>query len=223
MSKIPEVSIVVPVFNSELTLPVLIKRVEDAFSIKQISFEVILVDDCSSDNSWSTIETLQKNLDFIIGIRNEKNIGQAYTSIKGISMAKGKFISTIDDDLEYNPEEIINLYHTILETDVDLVFGIAPNKYQLQGKNPYFAKLRNKILNFIWRKPLTDSFKIFKRTLVFDHDNSLLEVPFEVYLKRKIKEIRIMYHEVGYNKRFHGKSNYTIWKKLRLFIEMSFN
>ena len=223
MPKILEVYIVVPVFNSEFILPLLIKRLKEAFSKSSFGYELILVDDQSSDHSWRIIQEYQEKFDFVKGIQNAQNLGQAYTTLKGISKASGQYIATIDDDLEYNPEEIMDLYHVLLLKNVDLVFGVAPQKYQLQGKNPYFAKLRNKMLNFIWNKPLTDSFKIFKRSLVFKDGKNILKVPFEVFLKKNVDTISIEYHDVGYNKRFYGKSNYTLWKKIRLFLEMSFN
>src|SRR5690606_6569653 len=127
----------------------------------------------------------------IKGIKNERNIGQAYTSLKGIAQSKGDFIVTIDDDLEYHPSDILLLYHHIKENHFDLVFGIAKEKYRKQGKSQKLAEFRNKLLNKIWNKPITDSFKIFRRNMVFNNDVFLPETHFEGFVKKNIRKINI--------------------------------
>lgn len=221
MAKIPDISIVVPVFNSEKIIPELVKRIYQTMNKARIAFEVVMVNDASTDNSAKVLDVYQSQYENFKVIHNLKNLGQAFTSIKGIANTQGEYIVTIDDDLEYEPSDILKLYDTIKTENCDVVFGLAPDKYKKQGKSPYIAKLRNKVLNFIWDKPVTDSFKIFKRSFVFEENAFLLAVPFEVFLKRNRKAIQIEYIKVNFNKRFAGQSNYTIIKKLRLFFEMN--
>lgn len=221
MTKIPDISVVVPVFNSEKIIPELIKRVDSALHSKNISYELIFVNDASTDNSKKLLDHIKNCKPQIQVIHNEENLGQAFTSIKGMAHAIGKYIVTIDDDLEYEPEDIVSLYKEIKNGNYMVVFGIAPDKYRLQGRSTFLAKIRNKILNVLWDKPVTDSFKIFNRELAFKDDIFLIKEPFEVFMKKTVKQRAIGYISVGFNKRYFGSSNYTFVKKLRLFLEMN--
>ena len=221
MTKIPDISIVVPVFNSEKIILELVKRIRQAMSQEQLSYELILINDASTDGSKQVLDVVVKEDKNVIVSHNEKNLGQAYTSIKGIGLSHGNYIVTIDDDLEYEPADIMKLYQEIQSKNYEVIFGIAPNKYNLQGKSTRFAFLRNKILNFLWRKPVTDSFKIFKRSLAFNENEYLIQEPFEKFMTKTVQRSSIAYVEVGFNERYWGKSNYTLVKKFKLFLDMS--
>jgi undecaprenyl-phosphate 4-deoxy-4-formamido-L-arabinose transferase len=217
----PELSVVVPVYCSENILPELAFRMVGVMAEREIGYEVILSDDHSADRSWQVIQTIVKQYPHFKGIRSALNAGLAYNALKGMACARGKYIVTIDDDLEYDPADILKLYDHLLETGADVVFGLAPEKYQLQGKSPTRAHWRNKVLNFLWNKPVTDSFKILRREVVFDQDIFQPKIPFEAFLKQNRRSIRVGYKAVSYQKRFAGISNYTWRKKLQLFWQMS--
>jgi glycosyltransferase involved in cell wall biosynthesis len=219
MTNIPDFSIVVPVFNSELALLKLNEELQKIPLVLDLKIEIIYVDDSSKDNSLLLIQDLSKRFSNIKSLRNLTNQGQIKTTNKGIEHTLGNFIVTIDDDLEYPPSEIIKLYKTITEKGADIVFGISKDKYDLQDKNVWFANLRNKILNKIWNKPKTESFKIFRRSVVFDESRFLITSNFEAFIAKR--NFKIEYVNTDFNKRMFGRSNYNWIRKIKFIIEMN--
>lgn len=221
VNEVIEISVVVPVYKSESILPELVKRINQCLR-PQFEFEIILVDDCSPDQSWNIIRRLAEANPEVRGFRMGKNAGQFMTTLAGAEQARGKYLVTIDDDLEYHPEDILALYQCIRENDYYLVFGLAPEKYRKQHKNPWVAHWRNKLLNFVWQKFITDSYKIFHRRVLFDEQNRFApKIHFEAFVNHYLAERFVGYIEVGYHERFHGSSNHTLWKKLRIFFKYS--
>src|SRR5579862_3834025 len=99
-------SVVVPVYNSEASLPVLVKRLQPALAALGTPFELILVNDSSSDGSWSVIRELAAQHRWIRGLNLSRNYGQHNALLCGIRHARLDTIVTIDDDLQNPPEEI---------------------------------------------------------------------------------------------------------------------
>jgi len=216
-----DISIVVPVYNSAHTLSELVVRIRKAMLNTGLTYEIIFTDDNSPDASWAAITEICKTNPDIIGLRHTRNHGQWYTSLTGISKAGGKYIVTIDDDLEYQPDDILLLYRALLDGKNDIVFGINEKKYVLQDKNQLIIDWRNKLLNRLWRKVPTDSFKIFKRELVFVEGNFQPNVLFEAFIARNRPLAKVEYVRVSFNRRFAGQSNHSLGKKLRLFVLFS--
>lgn len=219
--KHPRVSIIVPVYNSRQILPVLASRIKEVMTKEDLLYEVIFCEDCGPDDSWAVIQDLCAIETNVKGIRNEKNLGLPFNALRGMSIAEGDYIVTIDDDLEYDPIDIPRLLNHIQEYHFDVVFGIAPEKYKGQGKSSKFALFRNRILNFFWNKPITDSLKIIRRDVLFNGAEFMPKTPFEGYLKQQLAKVKIGYLSVSFHKRYAGESNYTFTKKLRLFWQMS--
>ena len=108
-----ELSILIPVYNSALCLTETVNKVISSISVLNVSYEIILIDDASSDNSWKVVKALKANNENIIGVRFNKNFGQHNALLCGINIANANYIVTIDDDLEQNPEDIITLYNQL--------------------------------------------------------------------------------------------------------------
>lgn len=121
-------SVVVPTFNSEQTLPILIDRLNAVLTDSCQAFEVILVNDGSSDGSWGTILSLSERFPWLHGINLMRNFGQHNALLCGIRRAKHSMIITIDDDLQNPPEEIPKLIEK-LEKGYDVVYG-TPHQQQ---------------------------------------------------------------------------------------------
>ena len=117
------ISIVVPVFNSAVCIEELVIRTSTVMQKMNKAFELILVDDGSKDASWETIKTLKEKHPFIVGIKLACNYGQQNATLCGIEHAQGDWVVTMDDDLEYPPEEIPNLFIKQQEGDYDVVYG----------------------------------------------------------------------------------------------------
>ncbi|MFN3918441.1 MAG: glycosyltransferase family 2 protein [Flavobacteriales bacterium] len=122
-------SIVVPVFNAEKCLDELVERVVKTVNSITSEYEIILVDDYSEDNSWEIIKKHKKKFPEIIkGIRLSKNFGQHNATFCGIKHASGEFIITLDDDLEYDPEDIKQLIDAQKNSEAQLVYGESTKK-----------------------------------------------------------------------------------------------
>lgn len=117
------ISVVVPVYNSEPTLPLLVDRVRAAAAQWGRPFELILVNDGSRDRSWSKIVELQSAHECVRGIDLMRNYGQHNALLCGIREARGDTIVTIDDDLQNPPEEVGKLLEK-LTSDVDVIYGV---------------------------------------------------------------------------------------------------
>lgn len=116
------ISVIIPIYNSEQSLPVLIERLSLVLANSCRPFEVILVNDGSSDGSWETIVSLSKRFPWLRGINLMRNFGQHNALLCGIRQAKHALIVTIDDDLQNPPEEIPRLI-AHLEEKYDVVYG----------------------------------------------------------------------------------------------------
>ncbi len=116
------ISVIIPVYNSEQSLPLLIERLKSVLTDSCQAFEVILVDDGSRDGSWETIVSLSERFVWLHGINLMRNYGQHNALLCGIRHAKHALIVTIDDDLHNPPEEIPRLFAR-LEEGYDVVYG----------------------------------------------------------------------------------------------------
>lgn len=124
----PTISVVVPVYCSRDTLPELYRRLVSVLEPIDPHFELILVEDCGGDDSWSVIEDLVKHDTRVRGLQLARNYGQHNALLCGIRAAQGEIVVTIDDDLQNPPEEIPKLL-TRLNEGYDVVYG-KPRKEQ---------------------------------------------------------------------------------------------
>ena len=122
------ISVVVPVYNSEATLSDLVKRLEPVLASAGQEFELVLVNDGSSDGSWEAIERLSAENDWVRGIKLMRNYGQHNALLCGIRAARYPIIATMDDDLQHPPEELPRLLRE-LNRGFDVVYG-APEQQQ---------------------------------------------------------------------------------------------
>ncbi len=116
------ISVVVPVYNSELILPALIKRLGPALAALSNRYEVILVNDGSRDQSWKVIQELSRSFSFVRGINMMRNYGQHNALLCGIRAARFDILVTMDDDLQHPPEEIHKLLAR-LDEGFEMVYG----------------------------------------------------------------------------------------------------
>src|ERR1700757_3855401 len=122
-----EFSIIIPVFNSASCLRDTVQKTILAIEKFNKTYEIILVDDGSRDNSWEIIKQLKATNSNIIGVKLSKNFGQHNALLCGLNMCCGNYIITLDDDLEQNPEDISKLYEKLISENFDLVYGLPIN------------------------------------------------------------------------------------------------
>ena len=118
-----DISVIVPLLNEEESLPELVAWIGRVMAANQFSYEVILVDDGSTDSSWSVIESLHEQNDCIKGIRFQRNYGKSAALNEGFRSCHGNVVITMDADLQDSPDEIPALYQMVTRDGYDLVSG----------------------------------------------------------------------------------------------------
>lgn len=126
--KKPGISAVVPTYNSELSLPELVRRLNSVLEAAASDYELIMVDDGSRDGTWRVIEQLAQDHDWVRGVHLMRNYGQHNALICGIRLARYELTVTLDDDLQHPPEEIPKLLER-LGAGADVVYG-TPSREQ---------------------------------------------------------------------------------------------
>ena len=129
-----DISVVVPLYNEEESLPELIAWIDRVMQREQLTYEVIFVDDGSSDGSWAVIEDLHRHYATIRAISFGRNYGKSAALYTGFAAAEGEVVITMDADLQDSPDEIPELRRMILEDGYDLVSGWKRKRYDPIGK-----------------------------------------------------------------------------------------
>jgi len=143
-----DISVVVPLFNEVESLPELTSWIDRVMEANRFSYEVILIDDGSTDGSWELIEQLCLQNTCIKGIKFRRNYGKSAGLYCGFEQAEGNVIITMDADLQDSPEEIPELYRMITNENYDLVSGWKKKRY-----DPIFSKnIPSKFYNWTARR-----------------------------------------------------------------------
>jgi glycosyltransferase involved in cell wall biosynthesis len=129
------ISVVIPVYRSEATLPILIARLEPVLRDVTSNFEIVLVNDCSPDRSWAVMSELTDKNAFIRAIDLMRNVGQHNALLCGIRAARFGIIVTMDDDLQHPPEEIPKLLAALARSNDDVVYGAAEHRRHGMTRN----------------------------------------------------------------------------------------
>lgn len=138
-----DISVVVPVYNEEESLPELFDWIKRVMKDHNFVFEVVFVDDGSSDGSWNIIRNLQQQFESVRGIRFRRNYGKSAALNKGFELAQGRVVITMDSDLQDSPDEIPELYRMIVEDGYDLVSGWKKKRYDSKLAKNLPSKLYN--------------------------------------------------------------------------------
>lgn len=130
MNTNPNISVVIPLYNEEESLPELHAWIQRVMTENNFSYEVIFVDDGSTDRSWAVIESLREKDENVHGIKFRRNYGKSPGLHNGFQAAKGDVVITMDADLQDSPDEMPELYRMITEKGYDLVSGYKMNRSQ---------------------------------------------------------------------------------------------
>ncbi|MGN6533438.1 MAG: glycosyltransferase family 2 protein [Ginsengibacter sp.] len=137
------ISVVVPLFNEEESLPELESWIKQVMEENNYSYEIIMIDDGSTDNSWHVIEELHQINPLVKGIKFQRNYGKSAALNEGFKMAKGEVVITMDADLQDSPDEIPELRKMVLEEDYDIVSGWKKKRYDSTLSKNIPSKLFN--------------------------------------------------------------------------------
>lgn len=215
-----EYSVVVPVYNSKATLRQLVQELEDFFREWSFSFEIILVDDGSTDGSAEEIRMLAARKDYIQKIYLPSNMGQQRALFTGLLQAKGDWVLTMDDDLQHDIREVPKLIAQA-KMGYDLVFGIYGD-YGSKGLRAFGSKLVGQF--FRWRYQSfsnlrVSSFRLISRQLYHhleDRGDRFIYLSAELLLHAQ----HVANVPVSRRERVYGKSGYNLKKCAVLYTQL---
>ncbi|MDY7393720.1 glycosyltransferase family 2 protein [Aureibaculum sp. 2210JD6-5] len=137
------ISVVIPLLNEEESLKELHDWIAKVMQSNQFLYEIIFIDDGSTDSSWQVIEALSKKNTSVKGIRFQRNYGKSQALNAGFKIAKGDVVITMDADLQDSPDEIPELYKQIAENNLDLISGWKKKRYDSKIRKNLPSKLFN--------------------------------------------------------------------------------
>jgi glycosyltransferase involved in cell wall biosynthesis len=221
----PIFSLVIPVYNSEASLIELHDRIAEIMLKISASYEIILVDDYSTDDSWKKLQTLHGSDNRVKIIHLQKNFGQANAILCGFTYANGEYIITLDDDLQHPPEEIPKLVNKIKE-GFFVVYGQFIIKHHSRIEN-FFSYLYQILKRHILDLPQgtnTSNFAIYTSGVIKNMvqiNSSYVFLPALVQSSapgNKIANVDVIHHP-----RKYGKSNYNIRKYIQHSLNLIIN
>lgn len=130
----PQITVVVPLFNEEESLPELMSWIDRVMKANNFVYEVVFINDGSTDNSWNIVQELSKEYVQVKGVSFMRNYGKSAALYEGFEKAQGDVVITMDADLQDSPDEIPELYRMIVEEGYDLVSGWKKQRHDPKGK-----------------------------------------------------------------------------------------
>jgi glycosyltransferase involved in cell wall biosynthesis len=143
-----DISVVIPLLNEDESLQELHDWIAKVMQSNRYIYEIIFIDDGSTDRSWNVIEKLSQENEAVKGIRFQKNFGKSQALDAGFELAQGDVVITMDADLQDNPDEIPELYDLIIKEDFDLISGWKKKRYD----NVITKNIPSKLFNAAARK-----------------------------------------------------------------------
>ncbi len=163
-----DISIIVPLFNEEESLPELLAWIKRVMDQHQLSYEVIMVDDGSKDKSWQVVHELKQKYSFVNGLKFQRNYGKSAALHIGFQAAQGDVVITMDADLQDSPEEVPELYQMIKKEGYDLVSGWKKKRHDPITKR-FPSKIYNRLVRMVTGIKLHDfncGLKAYSREVV---------------------------------------------------------
>jgi len=216
MTSEPHLSIVLPCFNEEGNLRTLVNAIRESLEPLKIDYEIVITDDCSRDDSWNLLRELAAEDKRIRAQRFEKNAGQSAALWAGMKEARGKFLATLDADMQNDPRDLPRFLEAL--KDSDCVCGSRVES-RAKGDNAIrviSSRIANGVRNSLSGETISDSgccFRAFKRECIAD-------LKFFKGMHRfmptliKMEGFRVTEIPISTNPRFAGKTNYGVWNRL---------
>jgi glycosyltransferase involved in cell wall biosynthesis len=203
------ISVVIPVFNEELTVSNVIERLKVTMKKIGVRYEIIVVDDCSTDKSFEISKSHK-----VKAYSLKKHRGKGYALNVGFAKAKGEIIATIDSDGSHSPEELPNLLNPVLQDKADLVIGsrfLREKPVSTKRLNEFGVRLFNVLIKFLTRAEVSDSqsgYRVIKsdifKTLRLWSDE--YEIESEMLVKTAQRGFRVREVPISFKQRTYGKS-----------------
>ena len=217
-----DLSIVIPVYNEEESLELLYNSIINNLKNTNLNFEIIFIDDGSSDNSWNVIKTISKKKTNLSSIKFRKNYGKSDALDAGFKASNGTYVLTMDADLQDDPNEIYPLFKMINQDNYDLVSGWKKKRNDPLSKTipSKFFNLVTRIFSGIKLNDFNCGIKIYKKELV-NSINLYGEMHRYIPLIAKWNGYdKIGEKVVNHNKRKFGKTKFGMERYIRGFLDL---
>jgi len=216
MTEAPVISVVIPCYNEQGNIIPLATSISDALEPLKIEFEIIITDDCSKDDSWKVLQKLAAENPRVCVQRLAKNSGQSAALWAGIKAARGKYIGTLDADLQNDPRDLPKFLEAIKNSDCVCGSRIAKRREGDNFIRQISSKIANGVRNWITHETVTDSgccYRVFKRECTanlkfFKGMHRFFPTLF------KIEGFTVTEIPVNHQHRLTGVSNYGVWNRL---------
>ena len=211
-----DLSVVSPVYRGEKMLSELVERIHKAISPLTDNYEIVLVNDCSPDNSWERISQICKVDKKVKGINLSRNFGQPYAITAGLTYAKGNYIAVIDCDLQNKPEDLPAMYQKALE-GYDVVSArrvVREDTFMKRMSSAIFHMVYDFLSGFDTDKAVAE-FGIYSRKIVDvycsipEYSRSFVELIHTLGFKKTTVDVL-------HDHRLEGKSSYNLYRLLKL-------
>ena len=218
-----DISIIVPLLNEKESLPELVAWIRRVVEEEGWTYEIIMIDDGSTDGSWDTIKELSASDSSIHGIRFRRNYGKSAALFHGFKAAEGRVVFTMDADLQDSPDELPEMYRMVTEEDWDVVSGWKQHRQDNKLTKNLPSKLYNATARWITGIRLHDmncGLKAYKNEVVKN-----IEVYGEMhryipYLAKNAGFDRITEKPVHHQKRKYGKSKFGLERFVNGFLDL---
>ena len=218
-----DLSIVISLFNEAESIPELVSWIGSALASERLKYEIIMVDDGSTDNSWQVIEELKKSHPEIRGISFRRNYGKSAALYTGFEAAKGDIVVTRDADLQESAEEIPEMIRMIREEGYDLVSGWKKKRYD----GTFTKNLPSKIYNATARKvtgiklhDMNCGLKAYRNIVVKNIEVYGEMHRFIPYMAKQAGFARIGEKVVQHQARKYGKSKFGLNRFINGFLDL---
>lgn len=213
----PVLSVVIPLYNEEENIFFLAERLSLALTKSGLSYEIILIDDGSSDETWSTIQKACRDYSTIRAARFSRNFGHQHAIFAGLRLAKGQAIISMDGDLQHPPEVIEELVKE-WQSGAKIVNTIREDKKTAGPFKRFFSKLFYKIFSVLSDVSLEQGSSDFRLIDSAVRDEIVSFGDVDVFLRGAIQWVGFNVKEVKYDADFrhHGSSKFTLGRMVRL-------
>ncbi len=218
-----DISVVISLFNEEESIPELINWIEKVMDANSFSYEIIMVDDGSRDNSWKIITSLSENNPSVRGISFRRNYGKSAALYCGFKAAEGRVVITMDADLQDSPDEIPELYRMVTEEGYDIVSGWKKHRKDNTVTKNLPSKLYNATARRITGIKLHDmncGLKAYKNEVVKNIEVYGEMHRFIPYLAKNAGFTKITEKPVHHQKRKYGKSKFGMNRFVNGFLDL---
>ncbi len=215
-----ELSVVIPAYNEEQNVTALLKRITEVFEPFERSFEVVIVDDGSTDKTLELLQEHKQSKSWLRVIAFDRNYGQTCAMAAGFKAARGAIIATLDADLQNDPMEIPRLIEMLNECDA--VVG-----WRLKRQDPWLRRVSTRIANNVRNKLSGESIhdsacslKVYKRACL---EGLTLYKGMHRFMPTlvKMRGFKVMEVPVSHHPRYAGKAKYGVWNRMfRAFVDL---